>query len=563
MHLPHGTRRTILLALSLLAGCAASDAPAGGAASDARDPAAGGFGNYLAGRFALSNGDGDTAARDLLLAWAANPGDPGLTLEAFIACVNAGNPEAVRLARALPDNQIAQLLLAGTDAKAGDWQSAEQRYQAIPRQGLMPLLQPLLVAWTQQGSGRTAEALATLRPSIEAQRFRGVYPLHAAMIADLGGQTEDAAHWYDVARREAPDPGPRIALILASWEARSGHPMEAQRSLGTMARDVPDTAITMPAMIASIGTRPVNSATDGLAEAYFAFASALRSQEAGDFAMLMLRLSLDLRPDFAPARLAVSEIEGFQHHPQAALNVLRPIPNGDPLGPIIRLRRAALEDRLDREGEALKDLAALERDFPDNPQPDIMMGDLQRSKQHFPEAIAAYDRAIAHIAQPGPSDWAVFYSRGVALERTGDWPRAEADFDHALQLSPDQPLVLNYLAYSWTEKGQNLARAQEMILRAAASRPDDGAIADSLGWVLYRQGNTAEAVRVLERAVELEPEDPTINAHLGDVYWAVGRAIEARYQWRRALTLNPPKEDVAGLEAKLQTGSAPPGGESH
>jgi Flp pilus assembly protein TadD len=91
-----------------------------------------------------------------------------------------------------------------------------------------------------------------------------------------------------------------------------------------------------------------------------------------------------------------------------------------------------------------------------------------------------------------------------------------------------------------------------MIQKAAASRPNDGAITDSLGWVMLRQGEIGDAVQLLERAVELEPEDPTINGHLGDAYSAAGRTLEAQYQWRRALTLNPGPEDTAKLEAKLQ-----------
>jgi Flp pilus assembly protein TadD len=93
-----------------------------------------------------------------------------------------------------------------------------------------------------------------------------------------------------------------------------------------------------------------------------------------------------------------------------------------------------------------------------------------------------------------------------------------------------------------------------MIERASERRPNDGAITDSLGWVMYRQGDSKAAVKTLERAVELEPEDSTINGHLGDAYWAAGRKVEAQYQWRRALTLNPPPDDAAKLEAKLNTG---------
>ena len=139
----------------------------------------------------------------------------------------------------------------------------------------------------------------------------------------------------------------------------------------------------------------------------------------------------------------------------------------------------------------------------------------------------------------------MFYSRGIAYDQVHDWPKAEADLQHALSLSPDQPAVLNYLGYSWADRDKNLGQARAMIEKALQRDPNSGAITDSLGWVMLRQGDDQQAVKMLQRAVELDPEDATINGHLGDAYWAVGRKLEAQYQWRRALTLNPTPSDAA------------------
>ena len=136
--------------------------------------------------------------------------------------------------------------------------------------------------------------------------------------------------------------------------------------------------------------------------------------------------------------------------------------------------------------------------------------------------------------------------------------KAEADLKHALELSPDQPLVLNYLGYSWIDKGQNLQEALKMIQRAVELRPNDGYIVDSLGWAFYRLGNLPKATQFLERAIELLPEDPTINDHLGDVYWRAGREAEARYQWRRALQFGPEPADAKTIETKLDRGLEKP-----
>jgi Flp pilus assembly protein TadD len=316
-------------------------------------------------------------------------------------------------------------------------------------------------------------------------------------------------------------------------------------------------SIALPALNAASTTPAVPHAADGIAEAYLALASTLRAQDAGDFAMLLLRLALDLRPDFTAARLLSADILASQHHLESALQMLTAVASDDPLIAVVRLQRADLTEQMGHTEDATRELRSIAHDYPNSPVPAMHEADLLRGKQRFTEAIAAYDRAIGAIKAPGPTDWIVYYDRGICYERSHQWSKAEADFKHALKLSPDQPFVLNYLGYSWADMGQNLTQARGMIETAMQRRPNDGAIVDSLGWVMLRQGQVADAVNTLERAVELDPEDAQINGHLGDAYWAAGRKLEATYQWRRALTFNPEPDDAAKLEAKLQGGRQP------
>ena len=547
-------RRGLLLALSLLSACAAADPSPGGPSSRAvHETPTGVYSDYLAGRFAMSQSDPNAAAIQFLRALATRPDDPELVQQAFVACVISGRSEAAQLARSLPDNQAAQLLLADLQARAGHWPAAEQRFHALPRQGLTQLLQPLLVAWAQQGGGHPDQALATLHPFLDGQRFRGVYALHSALIADQSGRTADAARLYRTAQIEFGGVNLRLAQIMASWQARQGHMGEAQKTLAALAEGAPDMVIALPALAAASMTPPVPRALDGIAETYLALAAALRQQEAGDFAMLLLRLALDLRPDFTAARLLAADILVSGHHLDNALQMLATVGNDDPLISVVRLQRAALTEQLGHTEDAIRDLKRIAQDYPDSPLPAMREGDIARSKQRFAEAIGAYDRAIARIPRPGPQDWVAFYNRGISYERSHQWAKAEADFKHALALSPDEPFILNYLGYSWADMGRNLPEARAMIEKAVQRRPNDGAIIDSLGWVMLRQGELPAAVRTLERAVELDPADASINGHLGDAYWAVGRKLEATYQWRRALTFNPEPDDAAKLEAKLQS----------
>ena len=545
--------RTLFLAMSLLSACAASNA-AQDDMSAGMDAPSGAFGHFLAGRFALAEADPDAAATALSRAVTLAPNEPDLVIQAFLANLAAERPEALTLARRIPDNQIAQLVLADEDIRAGRWAAAEKRYHELPRQGLTQLLQPLLVAWAQQGGGHTDAALQTLRPFAENPRFRGIFALHAAMIADLAGKRTDAARYYDEVRGDGTDTNLRLAQILASWSARNGQADDARALLTAVASQVPEIHMALGDMLAAIKDRPVNSVADGVAETYVALAAALRAQDQNDFAMLMLHLAFRVRPDFAAARLLEEEIHTGEKHYGLALKAIDAISAHDPLIAMARLRRTALLAQLKRTDEAIQALRQMGKDYPDSPLPDMQLGDVFRIGHRFDEAIAAYTRAIARIDTPERSDWPVFYDRGVAYERAGKWPLAEADLKLALQLAPGQPLVLNYLGYSWADMGRNLNLARDMLQTAAAARKNDGAVTDSLGWVLFRQGDVADAVHTLERAVELEPEDPTITGHLGDVYYAAGRKVEARYEWKRALTLSPEPDDVSKLEEKLKNG---------
>ncbi|MCW3476621.1 tetratricopeptide repeat protein [Limobrevibacterium gyesilva] len=553
-------RRTVLLTLSLLSACAAAD-PAS-VAGDARGPygpatrlnVPGVAAAFLSGRFAASQNDVGYAADEFLRALQADPGNVELRQQAFLTSLLAGRPEAVRLAALQSDNQAAQLLLADSDAKAGRWEQAENRFAALPRQGLMQLLQPLLVAWAQAGQGRTDAALATLAPLVQGQHFRAMYALHAALIADLGKRTAEAARLYRVAQSEFGSTNLQLGRLLASWQARQGFPDDARETLKAVGDNSPEMIIALPALQMAVAARQVRNPVDGIAEAYLALAAALRSQDAAEFSVVLLQLALDLRPDLTAARLLSAEIQETRNNPEGALAVLSPVPASDPLYAMVRLRQAALTDRLGNTTEALHMLDQLAKEFPTRPDPLTLQGDLLRSKRRFAEAVVAYDHAVALVANPTRVNWPLFYNRGIALDRAHQWARAEADFLKALELFPDQPFVLNYLGYSWTEQGRNLTRARQMIERAAELRPNDGEIADSLGWVVLRQGDVRGAVKYLERAVELEPEDATINAHLGDAYWAAGRKLEAQYQWRRSLNLKPEPEEVSKLQAKLREG---------
>ena len=539
-----------LLVLSMLSGCAASDFGADDAPGRSRFEPSGAFGAYLTGRFAAQESDLETAASKLEQA-ARDSGTREVATQAFIAAVMAGRPEAAQLAAGLPDNPVAQLVLADEDARAGRWEDAEARYSVLPQQGMTQAMRPLLVAWAESGSGRTAAALGTLQPFIDAGRLRAITNLHAALIADLGGQADKAARLYRAAQVEYGALNLRLGVILASWQARRGSLVEAQQTIRELTGSNGDLATARLALEADVSRHAVRNATDGIAETYLAMAATLRQQNAADLARLLLRRALVMRPDFTAARLLLSEMQTLEHQDDAALGTLAPVAADDPLAAVVRLRQAALQEELGHTAAADKMLETMAEQFPDRPEPLAQLGDSLRRSGRFSEAVKVYDRAVARLGTPNRQSWPLFYERGVAHERAGQWPEAEADFQFALRLAPDQPSILNYLGYAWTEQGRNLSEARQMIERAVELRPNDGAFIDSLGWAQLRQGDGPGALKNLEKAVELQPEDPVINGHLGDALAAVGRWREAEFQWRRALNLKPEPDDARRIESKL------------
>ena len=210
-----------------------------------------------------------------------------------------------------------------------------------------------------------------------------------------------------------------------------------------------------------------------------------------------------------------------------------------------------LTGQYDSALDILNDMAKKEK----NPDTLIRLGDLYRHQSKYKKALNLYNRAIDEIDGTVPENyWHVYYVRGIAYEQLNDWDKAEKDLKTALKYQPDHPYVLNYLGYSWADKGINLDKATEMIQRAVDARPTDGYITDSLGWVMYRNSDYTNAVTTLERAVELLPYDPTINNHLGDAYWKVGRKLEARFQWERAKNHSKDETQIEAISEKLSLG---------
>ena len=167
-----------------------------------------------------------------------------------------------------------------------------------------------------------------------------------------------------------------------------------------------------------------------------------------------------------------------------------------------------------------------------------------KDNQYFEESIKYYSIALKKIEKDHFLIPKILDRRGTSFERIGDWKNSESDLLESLKILPDQAHVLNYLAYTWIDKGVNLDKGLEMLKKAFQLRNNDGYIIDSLGWAYYAQKNYNQAEFFLRKAVELLPLDPIINDHYADTLWMLNKNIQARYFWENILNLNDTKEEL-------------------
>jgi Flp pilus assembly protein TadD len=295
------------------------------------------------------------------------------------------------------------------------------------------------------------------------------------------------------------------------------------------------------------------SLKEGAAQALIAPAAMMVARREGDNGLGYLRLALRLDPALDEAWILVGDaMNGAGDEASAHEAYLKVRPRSDQF--FLARTRLALDAQQngDKDG-ALKYARDMLEVGPNDPRPLAVYADLLRDDDRYPEAVEALNRAIKNTPE-GDVSWSLYYERGAAEERAGNWPAAEADLKQALKLKPNEPEVLNYLGYAWADRGEHLKEALQMLEMAAALDPRSGAIVDSLGWARYRVHQYQDALRDLEHAVMLAPADPEVNSHLGDVYWRLGRQLEARFQWRRVLTLEPDAKVKAATELKLAKG---------
>jgi tetratricopeptide (TPR) repeat protein len=564
--------RPVLLAASCLsvlalAACASTPAANGPVATITPPPplpeSATAYGLFLAGTNAFDSGDKAVAARFYAAAARDAPDQPLLGQRAFVAALIAGDVhEAAQLAAQMSadDPAIVRLgqLTRAVDAIALGHGREAYALVSKPNGNTNPLTGGLLAPWAAALAGDWKTALTP--PVQTGERLSDdINLLTHAELSERRHRFSDAEASFKKLIADSSS-APPYALAYGGYLQRRGRTADAVAVYKeALAADATNGALQLALDHAQARkpAPPMLTIQQGAAQALIAPAVALLSSKQSEPGLAYLRLVLRLDPGQDESWVLVGQSLAAESDPVGARAAFAHVAPGSPDYVDARARLITTYDGDPANNPTVLQIAQeTVRNAPGDDDALTLLADALRVNEQYAESAKVLDKLIAD--EGDKAGWQLYYMRGVALEQSGQWPQAEADMKKALQLSPDEPDVLNYLGYSWIDKGENLKEAKAMIEKAVAAKPDSGAIVDSLGWAYFRLGDYARAVRELEHATELEPADPDINNHLGDAYWRAGRRIEARFQWERVLGLKPDDKLRAEVEAKLKTGLGVP-----
>jgi len=522
-------------------------------------------GTYLSARYAEADASLTQAANYFVKALQHDPENSSLLRQAYFLNAQIGRIDiAIPHAKKSYVNSsrlaIAPLIIAIGHYREGDYEKAKIYIDRMSTRSLNGFALPMLKAWAFAAINDRNSALAAIAPYQHQELTQTTFNIVAGLLMEYFDEKVKAAEHYVKVAEEPNHSIAELRVITAALH-RVGSAENAKELIQRYRNSVSPGALSVNYLNSfadpGFGSKEV-TAQLGMAEALFSASQLLLQNNNRGFSaqvsIVYAQLALYLNKNFNLARRVIGATLTARNFYKESNIILNEIARDTPGHLSAQLLIAENLERVDRTEDALNVLRSVAQQNLTRPEPLISIGDILRRNDRFREAVAAYDEAFDRYPNREPSEWAIYYTRGIALEQAKYWRRAEKDFKKALELKPDEAIVLNYLGYSWLARGENITKAREMIELAVTKRPEDGFIIDSLGWAMYLMKEYPDAVTYLEKATDLQPSDPTINEHLGDAYWKVGRRNEAHFQWRRALSMDPDQVRRASIRAKLDQG---------
>lgn len=522
-------------------------------------PRPGFAGYYLAARHAQTDQDWHAANYYFDIVARKDPGNEDMRRRTMVVSMGAGDlamaaEYASEVITDVPSDALASLFLSANYLKTEEYKKSLEYLSNMEEGGMQNFAAGILKSWTKAALGQF---------DINGLKHQPLDSYHAALIGRFLGKEDESLNFIEKTYQKIEQ---MPSLKLGDAYLVLGKENKAAEIYNSLLKQQRSSALRKrlkfienkedkyrPHFIKDF------SAIEGAAHAYIDMAKILYAQDSPDSARIFAHIGLNLSPILEDGHIILAKIYSETGQFKQAIHHYREIDPKSRYAVEVQLKISEIQESLGRNSAAILGLQALYSELPERDLI-IQIADIQRRAENYAAAIDYYDQAISSFNDDAVTNeyWYLYYIRGMSHERLGDWEKAEADFKKALEYRPNDPFVLNYLAYGWAERNQHLAKALEYLEKAVARRPTDGHIRDSLGWAYYKLGQFEEAIEPLEKAITYLPYDPTINEHLGDAYWQVGRKREALFQWQRALNhIENKKEDISmtkRLEDKLVSG---------
>jgi len=285
---------------------------------------------------------------------------------------------------------------------------------------------------------------------------------------------------------------------------------------------------------------------DAIAEFFYILANLYSSEEDYQLSNFYLNISLFLNNKFLSNKALTAENFYYQKKYELSKKEYNSVKL---IGPSYAWYSSKIIAKILLETDSKeKSILSLEKEFNllknHNFEHYYELANFYKENDYFKKSVKYYSLALKNIKLNHYLIPKILNRRGTSYERLKDWSNAEKDLLKSLEIEPNEPHVLNYLAYTWIDKGINLDKALEMIKRAVKLSDNDGYIIDSLGWGYYVIKNYSDAEKFLQQAVKLKPLDPVINDHYGDALWMLKKSIQARYVWKYVLSLENTEEKL-------------------
>ena len=286
--------------------------------------------------------------------------------------------------------------------------------------------------------------------------------------------------------------------------------------------------------------------TDILGEFFFLISNLYSSQEEYEKSNFYLNISNYLNPKFYFNLSLLAEDYLFNGNFDLSRKILEKFDEKDEIYNWYKIKKIA--QIIGKQQNNDQSLKFIENKFLKFKKPSTRilfdMANIYKNYKKYKKAIEYYSIVLSQIDENSDAYADTLYRRGGSYERLGQYQKSDSDLLQSLKISPEDPYVMNYLAYSWLERNYKIEEAIQMLERAYEQKKKDPYIIDSIGWGYYLIGDYINAERYLKQAVQLMPDDPIVNDHYGDILWKLDRKLQAKYFWKNVLNLETTENDL-------------------